>query len=394
MANTQARKAGPRRRLPQAQAHGSRRTPAPSQPMPTPAAPHFDDGLTFWDDGSTYDSAGSPPTSPLTPTPPLTLQTAMEFWEVTKNRAQETLPVWTQYAPTLTVGGKTPADLEALIDGFEPLVQARTLAQDSVDAAYFAIQDALQRMRVLGTRVPQIIEGQLDENALLMKDVDELFRTSPRTESTILKRLRMLLPVWQRANAALAAMTPAQPPITRTVGGIVYTAAAATALLDGYTELIKTHKGQEEELDICRQELAAHDRVCDQLNKRWYKVAKATADPGQPLYDELEDITTEPGTAAPEIIEIDHATQGGEGGLEVLVSYEPGGGARATQKTVKWQIIGVDAGYVRSAALDPSGNNLGAFTVGQTVRIITEVSNSAGTRTSAPRTLTLGEPVV
>ena len=318
----------------------------------------------------------------------------MEFWEVTKNRAQETLPVWASYAPDLTVGGKTPADLEALIDGFEPLVQARTLAQDGVDAAYYAIQDALQRMRVLGTRVPQIIEGQLDENALLMKDVDDLFRTSPRTEGTILKRLRDLLPVWERANTALAAMTPPQPPVTRTVGGVAYTVASATTLLDGYTALVKAHKDKEEDLDITRQELAAHDRACDQLNKRWYKVAKATADPGQPLYDELEDITTEPSTPAPEVIEIDHLTQGGEGGLEVLVAYEPGGGAHATQRLVKWQIVGVDPGHIHSAPLDPSGNNLGAFAVGQTIQVITEVSNSAGTRTSAPRSITLGEPVV
>ena len=364
------------------------------QIMPNPAGARFDDGLTFWDDGSTYDSAVDAPPPLLFPNQPLAIHTTMEFWEVTKNRAQQTLPVWTQYAPSLTIGGKTPADLEALIDGFEPLVQARTLAQDGVDAAYYAIQDALQRMRVLGTRVPQIIEGQLDENALLMKDVDQLFKTSPRSEGTILKRLRMLLPVWARANTALAAMTPPQPAITRTVGGIVYTVAAATTLLDGYTALIKVYKNSEEELDITRQALIEHDRACDRLNKRWYKVAKATADPGQPLYDELEDITTEPSTPAPEIIEIDHVTQGGEGGLEVLVAYEPGGGAHATQKVVKWQIVGVDPGFIHSAALDPSGNNLGTFAVGQTVQIITEVSNSAGTRTSAPRSLTLGEPVV
>lgn len=362
--------------------------------MPNPAGAHFDDGLTYWDDGSTYDSAMEAPPALIVPPQPIAINTAMEFWEVTKNRAQETLPVWTNYAPDLVVAGKTPADLEALIDGFEPLVQARTLAQDGVDAAYYATQDALQRMRVLGTRVPQIIEGQLDENALLMKDVDDLFRTSPRTESSILKRLRMLLPVWERANTALAALTPAQPAITRAVGGVVYTVAAATTLLDSYTALIKTRKNKEEELDITRQALAEHDRACDQLNKRWYKVAKATADPGQPLYDELEDITTEPGTPAPEVIEIDHLTQGGEGGLEVLVAYESGGGAHATQRLVKWQVVGVDPGYIHSAPLDPSGNNLGAFAVGQTIQVIAEVSNSSGTRTSAPRSITLGEPVV
>ena len=366
--------------------------------MPNPAGARYDDGLTYWDDGSTYDSATATQPPLLTPLQPISPSTTMEFWEVTKNRAQETLPVWTNYAPDLTVGGKTPADLEALIDGFEPLVQARTLAQDVVDAAYYALQDALQRMKVLGTRVPQIIEGQLDENALLMRDVDQLFRTSPRTEGTILKRLR-------QTPAHAAARVGARE---HGAGGHDTAAAARHAhrrrrglhRRGGHRAAGRLHragqghKDKEEDLDITRQELAAHDRACDQLNKRWYKVAKETADPGQPLYDELEDITTEPSTPAPEVVEIDHLAQGGEGGLEVLVAYEPGGGAHATQRLVKWQIVGVDPGHIHSAPLDPSGNNLGAFAVGQTIQVITEVSNSAGTRTSAPRSITLGEPVV
>lgn len=72
----------------------------------------------------------------------------------------------------------------------------------------------------------------------------------------------------------------------------------------------------------------------------------------------------------------------------------PGGGAHTTTKRVKWQVVGVDADFTHSAPLDPSGNALGPFTVGQIVKIITEVSNSVGTRTTAPRISVIGEPVV
>ena len=44
--------------------------------------------------------------------------------------------------------------------------------------------------------------------------------------------------------------------------------------------------------------------------------------------------------------------------------------------------------------VDPSGNALGPFAVGQVVKIITEVSNSSGSRSIAPRTITITEPVV
>ena len=53
----------------------------------------------------------------------------------------------------------------------------------------------------------------------------------------------------------------------------------------------------------------------------------------------------------------------------------------------------MDPGFDHSAPLDASGNALGPFVVGQTVSVITEVSNSAGTRTTAPRTIVIEEPI-
>lgn len=318
----------------------------------------------------------------------------MEYWEFTKQRAQETLPVWTQYLPDDKIGGQGVADLAALIAGFEPLVQARTLAQDNYDACFRAAQDALLRMKALGTKVPAMIEAHLDGNEALMKDVDDLYAVPPRTEASILKRLRMLLPVWVRADAALAALTPPDPALTRKVGGTTYTAASAKALLDGYTAVINDLQSKQELLDAARAALRAHDRACDNLNKRWYKAVKAANDPGSDVYEALDGITTEPSTAAPETIEINTITQGGESGRQALLSYLPGGGDHATTKLVKWQIVGIDPGFDHSAPLDPSGNALGPFQVGQTIRIIIEVSNSASTRTTAPRTITIGEPVV
>lgn len=262
-----------------------------------------------------------------------------------------------------------------------------------MDASFRASQDALLRMKALGTKVPAIIEANLDQNAGIMKDLDDLYSNSPRSEGSILKRLRDLLPVWVRANAVLAAQVPAQAPITRLVGGVTYTAATAKTLLDNYTNVVKDVKDTEELLDRKRAALRAHDRAADQLNKTFYKSVKASHDPGSEVYEALSGITTETGTSAPESIEINTVTQGGEAGLQVLVSYLPGGGAHATTKLIKWQVVGTDLTFSNSAPLDASGNVLGPFTVGQTIKIITEVTNSVGTRTTAPRTIVIGEPV-
>lgn len=362
--------------------------------MPNPAGARWNDGLTFWNDGSLWNSASAATPVLLTSEETLALNTTtMEYWEVTKQRAQETLPVWNQYLPTFTLGGKTPADLTDLIDAYEPLMQARTDAQDTYDAGYRLGQDSLLRMKSLGTKIPAIIEAQLSENEGIMKDVDDLYRNPARAEGSILKRLRDLLPIWARANAAMAASVPPQAPITRLVGGIIYTVATAKTLLDGYTDVIKQLKDKEELLDRKRSELRAHDRTTDQLIKRWYKAVKASHEPGTEIYEALGGITTEPSTPVPEVIEIQTVVQGGEEGLQALVSYLPGGGAHATTKLVKYQVVGVDTDFAHSLPLDASGNALGPFAEGQTIKILTEVTNSAGTRTIAPRTILIVAPI-
>ena len=188
-------------------------------------------------------------------------------------------------------------------------------------------------------------------------------------------------------------MTPAEAPITKKVGSTTYTVATATTLFNGHTGRVNTMQTKHTALEEKRSDLRALDRTVDSLNKRWYKVAKVAAETDPALAAALENITTETGTPVPELYEIDTLTQGGEEGLQVLVSYLPGGGDHATSKSVKYKIEGVDPDFSHVVPLDPSGNALGPFVVGQVVVVITEVSNSAGTRTSAPRTITIEAPV-
>ncbi len=318
----------------------------------------------------------------------------MEPWEYTKKRAHETLAVWEGRAPGLKIGAQGVPEMAALIGRFEPLAQQRVEAQDDYDAAYRAGQDALLCMRVLGTKVPALIEGHLDEDEAIVRDLKAVYATSPRTEATILKRLRELLPIWVRADAAMAALSPAQPGITRSVAGKVYGVAEAEALLDGFTLVVKNASDMEKALNEVEAALRAHDAECDRLNKRFYKVAKATADEGSSLAEGLRGITTEPATPPPKPIEIATISQGGERGLQVLLSYAPEGGKHATTRLVRWQVAGVDADFAHSTPLAAAGNALGPFEEGQTIKVMTEVRNSVAARTSAPRMMTIGPPVV
>lgn len=357
----------------------------------------FDSGDS-WDDENLYwDGPPEPPQAPtLIPKHNLNLNltTNMEYWEITLDRAQKTLPVWQTYLPALKIGTQGADALATLIAGFEPLAQARVAAQDVFDGAFRDVQAVLLMMKVLGTKVPVLIEGHLEENARLMKDVDDLYRNNPRSEASILRRARELYPVWLRANTAMAALLPAQPAIVRAVAGVGQTAAMLKALLDGYTDLIKVLEDKDALLNGTREALRAHDRLTDGLNKRWYRTVKSGTELTPQLSAALDGIPTEPGTAAPDPIEIATVTQGGEAGLQVLVAYVAGGGDHATTKQVQWQVVGTDADFTHTAPLDASGNALGPFTTGQVVKVRTLVSNSAATRTTAPRTITIGVPIL
>ena len=371
--------------------------PATDTLMPTPLLARWNDGVTRWNDGSLWSSSAAPaePTT-LLPTSPINLNTTktMQSWEITKDRAILSLTVWTQHAPTLKIGTLGTTNLSAFIDEFEPLVQARAVKQDDVDAAYRAQLSTLAKLRLLNTKVPAIIEGQLSDNELLLRDLKEVYKITQRSASTTLERARALYPVWVRANTALAALPQTQPPIKRVVQGEEYTALMFKALLDGYTLQVQTTSDKEGLLAMTKQQLAAVDEKTDKLNKDWYKVMKAAYDPGSPEYEALSSIPTETGTPAPVTIEIDTVLQGGADGLRVEVTYEPGGGAHATTKLVRWQVVGVDADFTNSAPLEAAGNEFGPFTVGQVVKVMTEVTNSSGTRNSAPRTITIEPPIV
>jgi hypothetical protein len=318
----------------------------------------------------------------------------MENWENTKSRAQISLAVWKLHTAELKIGGLGATDLEGFIAQFEPAAQARTTDQDGRDASVRTTKTALLKMKILGTKVPQIIDGQVPGETGIIEDLGEIYRIVPRSEPTILGRARGLYPIWVRADAALAALTPPAAPITRPIGNTPHTAAMLKGLLDGYTDVVAAMNNKESQLNKTRGDLRTLDHKVDQLAKNWYKVVKNTYDEGSPVYEALAQIPTEGGTPTPDPVDIDELIQGGTGGLQVLVSYVAGGGEHATTLEVQWMVEGVDADFTHNAPLDASGNALGPFTEGQVVKVRTSVSNSTGSRTSPVRTITIEEPVV
>jgi hypothetical protein len=132
----------------------------------------------------------------------------------------------------------------------------------------------------------------------IMDDVDDVQKVLPRSEALILKRARMLY--W--SNTALAALTPPQSPIKRVIAGTEYTAVLLKELLDGFIDVVKTMRDDGAAMRVKKSALAKYDKAVDQLIKRWYKSAKAAAEPASDLEGAPWNVPTEERTPASEPI--------------------------------------------------------------------------------------------
>ena len=85
----------------------------------------------------------------------------------------------------------------------------------------------------------------------------------------------------------------------------------------------------------------------------------------------------------PGVLGIKTLVQGGTDNLHILLNYEPGSYDGNIESSVEWQVAGVDADFSNTVIAEPSGNALGPFALGNTVKLRTRVRNSHGTTTGS-----------
>ncbi len=318
----------------------------------------------------------------------------MELYQTVQNRVSQTVAVINENLPGLKAGTDTAATLLTRSTGLGTLAQTRDNALVALDGAVNTENHAYLHLRLLTLALPQIAEGELndevaDERALLDL-LDPVYAIVPRTPELAQERGKKLRSALTKLNAYLAAQTPPRPPIEANSEGIEDLIALLEAQ-PGLGQFVQDHIAN---VTTTRTALHGETRAVDRLSKRFYKKLQAEARTNPALAIALAQIDTEndnlPGTLGIRTI-----LQGGTDGLHLLVSYEGGTGEGATERFLEWSVVGVDPGdFTHSVAADPSGNALGPFAAGQTVKLRTRVSNANGTRTGGPRTLTLLEPMV
>ena len=313
----------------------------------------------------------------------------MEHYQSTINRTMQTIAVINAYVPTLTVAGTTSAGLTTLITALETSASTRDTTVATSDQAVNAENLASLFIGKLDLALPQAATAELDDEkpveAGLADLFSEAFGITPRTTELRLRRGKKVVAALVKINSYLAAQVrPVISVAGKTVGDL-------TTAMNGQPALEQAVENTAADVTSARTNFDTADHVLDRLNKRFYKKLQAEARSNAALAAALPQIDTEtdnlPGT-----LSIQSVLQGGADQLHILVSYVNGTGSDADERLLDWMVVGVDADFAHTVAVDLSGNALGPFLAGQTVKMRTRTVNTHGTRTSATRTLVVQAP--
>lgn len=315
----------------------------------------------------------------------------MEYHQSIENRAAQTAAVINKYIPTLKIGTVDAAGLLTQSGALDDLAQERDDDIAASDAAVNAENLGRLQIQNLDIGLPQSAEGELDDNlpaeSALLDLLSPVYALVPRTTELALERGMKLKSALTKINTYLAAQTPARGPITTGGKGV----ADLDALMTAQAPLEQAVEDTAAEVSSSRTALRVAATAVDRLNKRFYARLQSEARTNAALAAALPQIITDSANL-PRTLGINSIMQGGADNLHLLVSYDNGTFDAAATSVIEWMVAGPDTDFTHSAPVDPSGNTLGPFAVGQTVKIRTRVTNSNGTTTGSVRTLTLQQP--
>lgn len=316
----------------------------------------------------------------------------MEYFQAYQTRAAQTVAVINEHIPALTVGGFTAANLQTQSQALNGLAQARDNALADYDQTNNAENQGFLFVSGLTLSLPQAAEGDLDDGidaeSPLLDLLSPAYSIKPRTTASALERGTKVVAALTKINAYLAALPAPRSPITSGGKGI----ADLSAAMGAQPAKEQTVEDRASDVSTARSTLRNAAVAVDRLNKRFYSRLQSESRSNANLDAALGQIVTESANQ-PGTLGIRSLLQGGINYLHILLSYENGTYDGTATNTVEWQIVGTDGGtnsdFAHSVAVDPSGNALGPFTIGQTVKLRTRVSNANGTTTGSVRTLAI-----
>lgn len=301
-----------------------------------------------------------------------------EYWEDIYHRGQQSIGVWSAFAPALTIGEVTLAGHTTDTTALQTKANERDVQQDAVDVARDARDANLRFMEDLSIRFPRKLEGDLAPTDPLHAEITDLRNINPDSPDTVAARVRRTISLWNRVNAQRAAAVPPLPVFN--VGGTLV--AALDTALSNQNTLLQSIENERGKLTQKREALRLLAVKVDENNKRWYAAWEGEFPAGSPERNALSQINTGSQTPVPDALEINTAVV--QPPDQVVFTYAAGGGDHATSFKLKWKIETVDADFIHESVLNLAGQTVTVpNAAGKTVSFIAVATNSTGSTNSA-----------
>lgn len=218
-----------------------------------------------------------------------------EPWQIARNRGLQTIAVWDEYNAAFKVGKLTLAGHTTDVDLLTTQAAARDSAKDDFDMAVGARDTNLAALADLNSRVPHVIENNLEEDSHLFNQFAEIYALNSATQDGTQKRAGKVISLWKLCNAERAAQAP--PLAALDVGGELV--ADMEAMLTNHPVLIKAANDQKAVWTKKKSELRITTDRVDKNNKRWYGAWADNYPAGSVEHDALSTIDTEGGGTEP-----------------------------------------------------------------------------------------------
>lgn len=271
---------------------------------------------------------------------------------------------------------KTLAQWDSSIAAFVLQMEAVEDADADVLGKRGELDAALEALRSLTRRCLSIAKNKF-RNTPAKLEVLSLLKVEAGSRSGKLQEALEWESAWEEVDAAWVPLTGVNLASFKTQR------LAAGALLETFTNVQASARGEATKLTQLKDQLSADCRA-------WYEAATNVFLEGTPEGDQIRSTVPTTYTApsnAPTALEINTATP--QAGGQIATTYVPNGGAGATSTRLEWQVVGVDADFDHSVAVNLAGQTLTGFTSGQTVNLRVKTANAAGSTYSAVKTVVI-----
>jgi hypothetical protein len=285
--------------------------------------------------------------------------------EFTLQRAVATRAAQTSLSPGWVWEEKTLVQWDTSITGLETQMETETDAEAEMIAKRGETDAAIDALHSLTARSLRMAKNRYRNDPAKLAVFQNLRGDSGSRAGKIQDALE-----WESGWEKTDALWVPLPGIT--LANFKTSRLAAITLLEAFAGKKAAWESADAVLDAQGRALSA-DCVA------WYEAATTVFPEGTPEGDMIRSTVPTsytPPSSPPTALLIASATP--QPGGSIQVTYVPGGGQDANSLRLRWQVVGVDAGFDHDVAVNLAGQTLTGFTAGQTVKLSVRAGNTAG----------------